>query len=182
VTDKTVTKLGSICGRLIEAADLPEAQARIAEQDKRKAGFAKGGPPQYKDPAGNPRYAGDQMHVDVLLDVNLPPLEPPAEGEEPVPVPGKVLCRNTQIRCVDLTTNHVTDRDTVAGIQPWGYKAPVLLLKENPVAFPLSKDPLPKPAGREEVHGGEILIGWAVDIGPPPPKALPPTSPPKSAL
>jgi hypothetical protein len=177
-----VTKLGAICGRLIEAAELPDAQARIGEQEKRKAGFAKGGPPQYKDPTGAPRYAGDQMHVDLLIDVNLPPAEPPAEGEEPVPVPAKVLCRNPQIRCVDLTTNNVTDREAIAAMQPWGYKAPVLLLKENPVAYQLSAEPLPAPAGREEVQGGEILIGWAVDIGPPPPKEQPPTSPPKSAL
>ena len=55
VSDVIVTTIGSICGRIIEAEDLPGAQANIAEQEKRKAGFAKGGPPQYKDPAGNPR-------------------------------------------------------------------------------------------------------------------------------
>jgi hypothetical protein len=182
VSDDTVVKLGEICGRLIDPADLPEAQARIGEQDKRKAGFAKGGPPQYKDPAGNPRYAGDQMHVDLLLDVNLPPAEPPAEGEEPVPIPAKVLIRNPQLRCVDLSTNKVSKRDVVKTMQPWGYKAPVLLLRDNPVAASLNTDPLPAPAGRDEVNGGETLIGWAVDPGPPPPGDLPPTSPPKSAL
>jgi hypothetical protein len=182
VGNATVEKLGAICGRLVDAAELPDAQARIGEQEKRKAGFAKGGPPTYKDPAGNPRYAGDQMHVDVLVDVNLPPEEPPAEGEEPVPVVAKLLCQNTQIRCVDLTTNKVTDRNIVKAMQPWGYKAPVLLLKDNPVVKEFTAEPLPQPAGREEVHGGEILIGWAVDPGPPPPAELPPTAPPKSAL
>jgi len=182
VSDVTVTTIGSICGRIIEAEDLPGAQANIAEQEKRKAGFAKGGPPQYKDPAGNPRYAGDQMHVDLLLDVNLPPTEPVEEGEEPVPVPAKVLIRNPQLRCVDLTGNSVKDRDVVKAMQPWGYKAPVLLLKGNPVVAQLTADPLPEPAEREEVQGGEIKMGWLVDPGPPPPPGLPPTSPPKSAL
>jgi hypothetical protein len=122
------------------------------------------------------------MHVDLLLDVNLPPAEPPAEGEEPVPIPAKVLIRNPQLRCVDLSTNNVSSRDVVKKMQPWGYKAPVLLLRDNPVAASLNTDPLPAPAGRDEVNGGETLIGWAVDPGPPPPGDLPPTSPPKSAL
>jgi hypothetical protein len=144
-----------------------EAQGRIADQEKRKAGM-KGGAPQVKDPAGNLRYTGEQLHVDQLLDVHLPPKEAPAEGEEPVPVPAKVLCRNTQIKCIDLTMNFISSRAAVEDMQPWGYKAPSLLLRQNPVAESIRAAPFPEPAARPEL---DIVLGWAVDVGAEKPRA-----------
>jgi len=80
---------------------------------------------------------------------------------------GKYWSRNQSLRTLDFTGNRVSDRAVIDAMQPWGYKAPALMLKDNPVAESLRATPCVAPSVRPEV-GEDILMGWAVDAGPAP--------------
>lgn len=144
IGNEGLAALGEVCGMLVDEEMFAVADARKKDQEAKKA-----------------------AHVDLLIEVTLssPTEEEKEAGQEPVM--GKYWSRNQSLRTLDFTGNRVSDRAVIDAMQPWGYKAPALMLKDNPVAESLRATPCVAPSVRPEV-GEDILMGWAVDAGPAP--------------
>lgn len=175
VGDAGLLALGAVCGQLEDVelegdgASMAAAAAdRQKNQQAAQAAWAKTGPPKPEDPTGRPRYVGDQMHVDQLLEVQLPP--PPSEApategeapEPPGPIAAKLWYRNTQLRTLDLSHNQVSDEAAARKVTSWGFRAPTMILRGNPVAAALKASPVPEPAPRPELQ--DQVIGWIVVV------------------